>query len=67
MSPAERHSEFVADSAAERTVLRKTQMMGIARLAATDQAGLLGDKVHMFAIANAPRFGMRQHGFVDRR
>ena len=48
-------------------ILRKAQMMGVARLASADQAGLLSDKVHMLAIANAPRFGMRQHGFVDRR
>ena len=41
-------------------------MMGIARLTTADQAGLLGDKLHMLAIANAPRLGMRQHRLVNR-
>src|SRR5690242_9331561 len=44
MSPAEWDRELVADSSAERSLLRKAQMMGIARLASADQTGLLGDK-----------------------
>jgi len=67
MSPAEWDCELVADPAAERSVLRKAQMVGIAWLASADQAGLLDNKPHMLAIANAPRLGMRQHRLVDRR
>ena len=64
MPPAKWDREFVADSSAEGPVLRKTQMMGIARLASTDQAGLLGD--NMIAIANPARLGMPQDRFIDR-
>jgi hypothetical protein len=62
--PAERYRELVADLAAERAVLRKTQMMGIARLSSADQAGLLGDKAQMITIAEATGLRMHQHGFV---
>jgi hypothetical protein len=65
MSPAERDRELVARFAGKRPILRKTKMMGIARLASTDQAGLPGDKTYMLAIANAPRLGVRQHRLVD--
>ena len=58
MAPAQRYREFVADFAAESLILRKAQMMGVARLTTADQAGLLGDKPHMIAIANASRLGM---------
>lgn len=66
MSPAERDCELVADFASECSILGKTQMMGIARLPSADQAGLLGHKSHVVAIANAPQFGMRQQRLVDR-
>ncbi len=67
MSPTQRHSEFVTDLAADGPVLRKAQVMGIARLATANQAGLLRDKPDMRAIANAPRFRMYQNRFVHRR
>jgi hypothetical protein len=41
VSPAQRHREFITDLPTERPVLRKPQMMGVARLTSTDQAGLL--------------------------
>jgi hypothetical protein len=66
VSAAQRDRELVADFASEGSVLGKAQMMGIAGLTPADQAGLPGDEPHMVAIANAPRFGMRQHGLVDR-
>jgi hypothetical protein len=44
VSPAQRDRELVTDSSAERAVLRKAQVMGIARLTTADEAGLLGDK-----------------------
>jgi hypothetical protein len=40
-------------------------MVGITRLASTDQAGLLGNKSDMIAIANPPWFGIPQHGLVS--
>ena len=66
MAAAERDGELVADLAAERPALGKAQMMGIAGLAAAEEARLLGDEADMLAIADAPRLGMGQHGFVDR-
>jgi hypothetical protein len=41
-------------------------MMRIARLAPANKAGLPGNKSHMIAIANAPRLGVHQHGFIYR-
>ena len=66
VSAAQWDRELVADFAAERVRLRKAQMVSVAWLTSTDQAGLLGDKAHMLAIANTPRLGMHQDGFVDR-
>ena len=65
MSPAERDRELVADLAAERMVLRKAQVMGVARLTSADDASLLGHKPHMVPIANTPRLAVCQHRFVD--
>ena len=67
MSPTERHCELVTDSSTESPVLRKAQMMGVARLTSADQTRLLGNKAHVLAIAYAARFGMRQNRLVDRR
>ena|ERR1700730_188755 len=66
MSTAQRDGELVTDPAAQCSVLRKTQMMGVARLTSADHASLLRDKSHMIAIANAPRLRMSEDGFVDR-
>ena len=65
VATAERDSELVADLAAQRPALGKTQMMCIAGLPATNQAGLLGDMPEVIAIANPPEHGQRQGSFVD--
>ena len=65
ISPAERDRELVADFAAERAVLRKAQVVGIARLTTADQTALLSDKPHVITITNAPRLGMHQERFID--
>ena len=44
MSPAERDRELVTDLAAKSAVLREPQVVRVARLTPTDEAGLLGDK-----------------------
>ena len=64
--PAQWDREFVTDLAPERPVLRKAQMVGVARLTAADQAGLLCDKPYMITIAKTSRFGVHQVGFVNR-
>ena len=40
---AKRHSELIAGFASQRARLRVAQMVGVGRLATTDQAGLPGD------------------------
>ena len=55
MASTERDGELVADLAAECPVLRKAQVMGIRRLATTDQARVLGDKLNVRAVAGAAR------------
>jgi hypothetical protein len=57
--------ELVADFAAERPALRESQVMSIAGLPATDQAGLLGDKPQVVAIADAARLGEGKYRLVD--
>jgi hypothetical protein len=67
MTTTERHRELVADLTAERTRLRKTQMMRVGRRAATDQAGLLHYEAKVFAVAQPTRLGVAQFAFVDRQ
>jgi hypothetical protein len=43
MAPAQRDGELVADPAAKRPALGKSQVMSIRRLSAADQARVLGD------------------------
>jgi hypothetical protein len=67
VAAAQRHSELIADLAAKRSGLRKPQVMGVARLAAADQAGLLRHMAHVVAIADSARLGERQEALVDRQ
>ena len=53
MAAAERHRELVAGLAAERARLHEAQMVGIRRLAAAQQARLLGDKSQVLLVAIA--------------
>jgi hypothetical protein len=53
MFAAQRHSEFVADFAPERSGLRKFKMMGIARNALADQTGPARDERQMGLAASA--------------
>jgi hypothetical protein len=65
MAAAQRHGELVADLEAETPGLGKAHMMGIARLPATDQAGLPGDKAEVGLVAVAAQLGEGQHALVD--
>ncbi len=53
---AERHGELVADFAAQGIGLGEGQMMGMARQAATDQAGLVGHEFQVVQVAQPPGF-----------
>ncbi len=65
VAAAQRDGELVADLAAKCPRLRDAQVMGIAGLAAADQARLAGDKPQMVLIADAPRLGECEGAFVD--
>ena len=62
---AERHHEFVADLAAERPRLGEAQVVRVGRLAAADQAGLLGDEPQVLLVAVALGLRQREHALVD--
>ena len=66
MMPAtERDRELIADLAAERTRLGKSEVVGIRRLAAAHQARLLGDIAKVLPVAIAPRGSDREDALVD--
>src|ERR1017187_407847 len=65
VNTAERHREFVAHFATERTKLRETKMMWIRGLTATNQAGLRGNKLAMGLVTDAARLADRKQAFVD--
>jgi hypothetical protein len=52
---AERDGELVADLAAERSGLGKSQMVGVRRPSAANQARLLGDRPDVLAVADPAR------------
>lgn len=65
MTSAQRHGEFVADFASEGRVLRKPQVMGVARPPAANQARLLSNRFDVIAVADPTRLGDGQHALVD--
>ena len=65
MPATEWDSELVADLAAERAGLGKSEMVGIGGLAAADEARLLHDIAKVLAAAMAPRGRNREHALVD--
>jgi len=67
VDPAERDGELVAGLAAERARLQVAQVMRVRGLAATDQAGLLGDVAQVFAVAVATGCRDRERALVDAR
>ena len=66
MPAAHRDGELIADLAPKCTALREAQVMGIAGLAATDQAGLMSHMPDVLAIPHPARLRERQGALVDR-
>ena len=64
MTAAERNGEFIADLAAECLALGESEMMGIRRPPAADQAGMLGDKSDMIPVRDPTGFWHRQHALI---
>jgi hypothetical protein len=65
VSPTEWHSEFVAYLATKCWRLRKSEVMGICRVSATNEASLLGNRLHMRPIEDAARGRQSRYGLVD--
>ena len=57
MAPAQWDGEFVADLAPEGRMLRKSQVMGVGRPSAANQARLLGNRFDVIAVADPTRLG----------
>src|SRR5215813_8738240 len=65
MPAAEWNRELIADLAAERAGLRKSEVVGVRGLAATDEARLLHDIAKVLPVAIAPRGSNREDALVD--
>ena len=65
MGPAQRHRELITDFAAESPLLRELDVVGVARLASTYQAGLFSKKSEMLFVSAAARRADRQLALVD--
>ena len=65
MTAAEGYGELVADFEAERSGLRKPQMMRIGRLPAADEARLRGNKPQMGFVTQPLGLGNGENALVD--
>src|SRR5262249_34060545 len=66
MMPAtEWDRELIADLAAERARLGKSEVVGVRGLAAAHETRLLGDIAQVLAVAIAPRRSDRKNALVD--
>jgi hypothetical protein len=65
MPATEWDSELVADLAAERAGLGKSEMVGIGGLAAADEARLLHDIAQVLSVAIAPWGSEREDALVN--
>ena len=65
MPATQRNCELIADFAAKCGWLRESEVVGICRASAANETSLLGDRLDMLAVANAPRHRQCQHAFVD--
>ena len=65
MPAAERDRELIADLAAKRTGLGKSEVVGIGGLTAAHETRLLGDVAQVLPVAIAPRGGNSEDALVD--
>lgn len=66
MASAEGDGELVTDLAAECPALRKTQVMGIRRLAIANQTGLLGHIPDVAPVTDPARLRQGKYALIDR-
>jgi hypothetical protein len=67
VTSTQRNSEFIAHLATKRAVLRKSQMMGIGGLPATNQASLSDNRSDMIPVTNSPLLRQGQRALIDLR
>ena len=65
VAPTQRNRELVADLSSHCPALGKAKVMGVRRARSADQAGPLGNRPDVIAVANAPRFRESECGLVD--
>src|SRR2546430_17619 len=65
MLAAEWDRELIADLAAKRARLHKSDVMRVRWLAAAQQAGFLHHKAKVIPVAISPRRRHRQHALID--
>src|SRR5690242_10093680 len=66
MQPTKWYRELIAHSSPQRGPLCEPQMMGVARRAAAQQAGLRRNELNVVSVAMTPRLREMQRAFVDR-
>jgi hypothetical protein len=66
VSTTQRDGELIADLAAQRSLLRKAQMVRIRWLSRANQARLLSDVPNVVSIAKPTDLRQAQHVLVDR-
>ena len=59
------NDKFIAHLSPQRPSLRKTQVVGIRRAPAANQARLLSHIADVVAVPNATRLWQRQRGFIN--
>ena len=65
MPSTQGHGEFIADLAAECPALRKSQVVGIARLPTANQTRLLGYISEMLAVPHSARLRQSQRALIN--
>lgn len=65
MNAAQGHGKLITDLAADGAVLREAKVVGIRRVAAADEAWLLGNKFDVGLVPNTARLGKGQFVLVD--
>jgi hypothetical protein len=66
MAATEGKAKLVADLTTQGARLRKPEMVGVGGPSATNQAGLLRNKLQMIFVPNPTRLRNCQDAFVDR-
>ena len=67
VSPTQRNGELIAGLAAERTSLRKSQVMCVCRLPAADEARVFGNRSHVISVPHPTQFRNGQSALIDPR